>query len=94
MPVPFYGVGHTSSLFLFNNWESLSSFNLIVQLFNLETWLAFGLMLERSKTSSQKRGSFIERQQMIDWITKTVQQKGFIEKESRQRFWTKTHFFY
>lgn len=51
-------------------------------------------MLEGSRNSNRERVSLAERQQMIDWITETVQQRGLVEKESRRKSWTKTHFFY
>lgn len=78
----------------FNDGEGSSSSDLFVQPFNLETRLAFGLMLEGSRTSSRERVSLAERQKMIDWITETVQQRGLIEKESKRRSWTKAHFFH
>ncbi len=31
---------------------------------------------------------------MIDWVTKTVQQRGLVEKDTKRRSWTKSHFFY
>ena len=78
----------------FNHGEGLSSSDLIVQPFNFETRLAFGLMLEGSRNSSRERVSLAERQQMIDWITETVQQRGLVEKDAKRRSWTKAHFFY
>ncbi len=73
----------------FNHREDSSSSHLVVELFNLETRHAFGLMLEGSRNSSRKRISLAERQQMIDWVTETVQQRG-----AKRRSWTKAHFFY
>ncbi len=85
---------HPTFLYPFHYWEGLSSSDPIVQLFNFKTRLAFGLMLEGSRNSSRERVSLAERQQMIEWITETVQQKGLVEKDAKQRSWTKAHFFY
>ncbi len=68
----------------FNHREGLSSSDLIVQLFNFETRLAFGLMLEGGRNSSRKRVSFAERQQIIDWIIETVQQRGLVDKDAKR----------
>ena len=78
----------------FNHGEGLSFSDLVVQPFNLETRLAFGLMFEGSRNSGCKRVSVAERQQMINWVTETVQQKGLVEKDAKRRSWTKAHFFY
>ncbi len=78
----------------FNHGEGSSSSDLVVQPFNLETRLAFGLMLEGSRNSSRESVSLAERQQMIDWVTERVQQRGLVEKDAKRRSWTKTHFFY
>ncbi len=56
----------------FNHEKGSSSSDLIVQPFNFETRLAFGLMLEGSRNSSRERLSLAEWQQMIDWITEIV----------------------
>ena len=42
-------------------------------------------MPERSRTSSRERVSLAERQQMVDWITETVLQRGLFEKKSLGR---------
>ena len=69
----------------FNYGEGSSSSDLVVQPFNLETRLAFGLMLEGSRNSSREHVSLAERQQMIDWVTETVQQRGLVEKDAKRR---------
>lgn len=48
------------------NNTSFSSSSIQIILFNNETRIAFGLMLERSRDSSRKRLSLAEPQQIID----------------------------
>lgn len=67
----------------FPNTDNASSSSVpLILPFNNETRVAFGLMLEGSITSSRERLSLAERQQMIDWITETGQQRGLTEKEA------------
>lgn len=68
----------------FNDRKASSSSHLVVEPLNLETRLAFGLMLEGSRNSSRERVSLAERQQMIDWVTETVQQRGLLEKDGKR----------
>ena len=67
----------------FNHAEGLSFSDLIVQPFYLETRFVFGLMLERSRNSSCKYISLAKYQQMIDWVTETVQQRELIKKDTK-----------
>ena len=57
-----------------------------------ETPVTFCLILAGSRTSSRERLSLAERQQMIDWMTDTGQQRGLTEKEAKQNSWTEANF--
>ena len=91
--VPAPSTLYSTCSHLFNYGEGSSSSHLVFEPFNLETRLAFGLMLEGSRNSSRERVSLAERQQMIDWVTETVQQRGLLVKDAKRRSWTKAYFF-
>lgn len=76
-----------------NNTFSSSSIPQITS-FNNETWVAFSLMLDRSRASSQEGLSLVEYQQMLDWITDAGPQKVLTDKEAKRKSWTKVNFHY
>lgn len=76
-----------------NNTSSSSSVPQIVP-FNNETRVAFGLMLEGSRATSQERLSLAERKQMLDWITDAGPRKALTDKEAKWKSWTKVNFHY
>ena len=49
--------------------------------FNNETWVAFGLMLERSRASSRERLLLARRQQVLGWVAGAGPRKGLPTKK-------------
>lgn len=75
--------------------SSLSSSSLtpVIEPFNQEARIAFGMMLEAHRETSREQISIIEHQQTINWLSEEVPSRGGpTEKEAKRRSWTWTNF--
>ncbi len=70
-----------------------SSSTPVIEPFNQEARIAFGMMLEAHRKTSRERASIIEYQQMVHWLSEEIPSRGGqTEKEAKRRSWTRTHF--
>lgn len=70
-----------------------SSLTPVIEPFNQEARIAFGMMLEAHRETSRERGSIIGYQQMINWLSEEISSRGGLtEKEAKRRSWTWTNF--